>query len=131
MDFSPILNQLVTIDQANDLIIELDRLAETVYLRTNKFGSSLKKIDGRYYQPLVRLLETEDKRECLKKIIAAIKAIPMMNISLSFYPSYGLVEEVSDWLEEALGTKVLVTVKKKQELLTKIELEYQGKYIKC
>jgi hypothetical protein len=35
---------------------------------------------------------------------------------------------MSDWLEENLGKKVLISIKNKQELFTKVELEYMGKY---
>ena len=47
MDFSTILKQLVTDNQANDLVEELNNLSESVYLTGNKFSRNLKKIDVR------------------------------------------------------------------------------------
>lgn len=130
MDFSKILEQLVTTDQANDLIEELNNLSESVYLTGNKFSRNLKKIDVRYYEGLVGLLKKNDKKETLKKLIEEIKKIPVVNINLSFYPSFALVEKMNDWLEESLGEKILISIKKNLELFTKIEIEYRGKYAK-
>lgn len=128
MDFSVILRQLVTVNQANDLIEELNNLSESLFLIKNKFDNNLKKIDVRYYQSLSDLLEKNDKRECLKKLIEEIKKLPVININLSFYPSFKLAVKMSDWLEEKLEEKVLISVKNKQELFTKVEIEYKGKY---
>lgn len=131
MDFSKIVKQLVTINQANDLLAELENLNESVYLTGNKFSNNLKKIDVRYYNALLGFLEKNDKKEVLKKLIETIKKLPVVNISLSFYPSFELVEKMGEWLEENMGKKVLIAIKNKQELFTKVELEYGGKYIKC
>lgn len=131
MDFLPILKQLVTVGQANDLLLELENLSKSVYLTGNKFSSNLKKIDVRYHNSLFSLLEKNDKKECLKKIIETIKKLPVVNLNLSFFPSFEIVEKISDWLEESLGKKVLISIKKNPELFTKIEVEYKGKYVKC
>lgn len=131
MDFLKIVEQLVTVDQANDLLKELENLSESVYLTGNKFSNNLKKIDVRYYNILLGLLEKNDKKEVLKKLIEEIKKIPVVNINLSFYPSFQLVEKMGEWLAESLGKKVLISIKNKQELFTKVELEYQGRYVKC
>src|SRR3989338_7886505 len=131
MDFSKIVEQLVTTNQANDLLVELENLNESVYLTGNKFSNNLKKIDFRYYNTLLGLLEKNDKKEVLKKLIEEIKNIPVVNINLSFYPSFQLVEKIGGWLEAGLGKKVLASIKTKQELFTKIEIEYNGSYIKC
>jgi len=131
MDFSKISEQLVTTGQVNDLLGELENVSESIYLTGNKFSSTLKKIDIRYHTTLVGLLEKNDKKEVLEKLIEEIKNIPVVNVSLSFYPSFQIVEKMSDWLEESLGKKVLISIKNKQELFTKVEIEYKGKYIKC
>lgn len=120
MDFSAILEQLVTVDQANCLVIDLEKLLDSLYLT--------KTIDVRYYQSLSDLLARNDKKACLEKLIAVIKKLPVININLSFYPNFELAEKMSHWLEEVLGEKVLISVKNKQELFTKIEIEYKGKY---
>lgn len=131
MDFSKIVKQLVTINQANDLLEELEKLSESVYLIGNKFSSNLKKIDVRYYDSLSKLLEKNDRKEVLKKLVEEIKKLPVVNINLSFYPSFQLVEKMNDWLEESMGKKVLISIKNKQELFTKIEIEYKGRYMEC
>ena len=131
MDFSPIIKQLVTVDQANDLLSELENLSKSIYLTGNKFSGNLKKIDIRYYNALFGLLEKNDKKEVLKKLIEEIKKLPIVNVNLSFYPSFQLVEKMSDWLEESIGKKGLIFIKNKQELFTKVEIEYNGSYIKC
>jgi hypothetical protein len=128
MDFSTILEQLVTVSQANDLFQDLDELSKSIYLTGNKFSGNLKKIDSRYYDSLVRLFDKNDKKESLIKLIEAIKKLPVVNINLAFYPSFHLVEKMSQWLEESLGEKVLVNVKNKQELFMKVEIEHGGKY---
>lgn len=128
MDFSTILEQLVTVSQANDLLLELENLSKSVYLTGNKFSRNLKKTDVRYYDQLFYLLEKNDKKECLSKLVDAIKKLPVVNLNLSFYPNFELTEKISDWLEESLGKKVLISIKKNPELFTKIELEYQGVY---
>jgi hypothetical protein len=130
MDFSVILEQLVTTYQANDLLTELEDLSRSVYLTGNKFNSHLKKIDVRYYNILLHLLEKNDKKECLRKLVDAIKKLPVINLNLSFYPSFGIIEKMSNWLEESLGKKVLISIKRNSELFTKVELEYKGKYAK-
>ncbi|PIQ71770.1 hypothetical protein COV87_01485, partial [Candidatus Roizmanbacteria bacterium CG11_big_fil_rev_8_21_14_0_20_37_16] len=88
MDFSKISEQLVTTGQVNDLLGELENVSESIYLTGNKFSSTLKKIDIRYYTTLVGLLEKNDKKEVLEKLIEEIKNIPVVNVSLSFYPSF-------------------------------------------
>jgi len=128
MDFSTILEQLTTKDQANNLIEELENLNESIYMTGNKFSNNLKKIDVRYYPALSNLLEKNDQEDVLKKLTEAIKKLPIINVSLSFYPSFQLVEKIGDWLEENIGEKVLILIKNKQELFTKVELEYKGKY---
>ena len=128
MDFSAILEQLVTTYQANDLLAELEDLNESVYLTGNKFSSHLKKIDVRYYNILLDLLEKNDRKECLRKLVDAIKKLPVVNLNLSFYPSFGIIEKMNNWLEESLGKKVLISIKRNSELFTKIEIEYKGKY---
>ena len=130
MDFLPILKAIVTVGQANDLLLELENLSKSVYLTGNKFNSNLKKIDVRYYDQLFYLLEKNDKKECLEKLVDAIKKLPAVNLNLSFYPSFGIIEKMSNWLEESLGKKVLISVKRNSELFTKVEIEYKGKYIK-
>ncbi|KKP86123.1 MAG: hypothetical protein UR89_C0032G0006 [Candidatus Roizmanbacteria bacterium GW2011_GWA2_35_8] len=130
MDFSPILKTIVTVGQANDLLLELDNLSKSVYLTGNKFSNNLKKIDSRYYNTLINLLEKNDKKEVLEKIIETVKKLPVVNVNLSFYPSFEIVEKISDWLEESIGEKVLISIRNKQELFTKVEIEYKGKYIK-
>jgi len=131
MDFSPILKTIVTVGQANDLLLELENLSKSIYLIGNKFSVNLKKIDVRYYDQLFYLLEKNDKKECLEKLVDAIKKLPVINFNLSFFPSFEIVEKISDWLEESMGEKVLISIRNKQELFTKVELEYNGSYIKC
>jgi hypothetical protein len=131
MDFLPILKTIVTVGQANDLLLELENLSKSIYLTGNKFSGNLKKIDVRYYDQLFYLLEKNDKKECLRKLVDAIKKLPVINLNLSFFPSFEIVEKISDWLEESMGEKVLISIKKNPELFTKIELEYQGRYVKC
>ena len=130
MDFSPIFKTIVTVGQANDLLLELENLSKSIYLTGNKFSVNLKKIDVRYYDQLFYLLEKNDKKECLEKLVDAIKKLPAVNLNLSFYPSFGIIEKMSNWLEESLGKKVLISVKRNSELFTKVEIEYKGKYIK-
>ena len=131
MDFSPIFKTIVTVSQANDLLLELENLSKSIYLIGNKFSVNLKKIDVRYYDQLFYLLEKNDKKECLEKLVDAIKKLPVINFNLSFFPSFEIVEKISDWLEESMGEKVLISIRNKQELFTKVELEYNGSYIKC
>ena len=131
MDFSPILKTIVTVGQANDLLLELENLSKSIYLIGNKFSVNLKKIDVRYYNLLFHLLEKNDKKECLRKLVDAIKKLPVINLNLSFFPSFEIVEKIGDWLEESMGEKVLISIRNKQELFTKVELEYNGSYIKC
>lgn len=130
MDFSTILKTIVTVGQANDLLLELENLSKSVYLTGNKFSKNLKKIDTRYYDQLFYLLEKNDKKECLRKLVDAIKKLPVVNLNLSFFPSFKIVEKASDWLEDNLGKKVLISIKKNPELFTKVEIEYKGKYVK-
>lgn len=130
MDFSTILKQLVTVNQANDLTEKLDRLCESVYLTGNKFSDNLKKIDVRYYDQLFGLLEKNDRKEALKKLIEEIKKLPVVTINLSVSPSFELVDKMSDWLEENIGEKVLISINKDSKLFTKVEVEYEGKYAK-
>ena len=89
---------------------------------------NLKKINVHHYHLISNLLEKNDKKEVLKKLITSIKKLPVVNINLSFYPSFELVDKMSDWLEESIGEKVLISMKDKQELFTKMEFEYKGKY---
>lgn len=131
MDFSKIVEQLVTVGQANDLLVELENLSESVYLTGNKFNNNLKKIDVRYYDQLFYLLEKNDKKEVLKKLIDSIKKLPVINLNLSFHPNFELTEKISNWLEESLGKKVLISIKKNPELFTKVEIEFNGRYIKA
>ncbi len=131
MDFSTILKTIVTVGQAKDLLGELENLSESVYLTGNKFSRNLKKIDVRYYDQLFYLLEKNDKKECLGKLVDAIKKLPVVNLNLSFYPNFELTEKINNWLEESLGRKVLISIKKNPELFTKVEVEYKGKYVKC
>lgn len=120
MDYSLILEQLVTVEQAHRLIIDLENLTSSLYMK--------KRIDYRLYPGLIKLMERNDKKDCIKKLIETIKKLPIININLSFYPNFETVEKISDWLEENLGKKVLISVKNKQELFTKVELEFNGKY---
>lgn len=128
MDFSTILDLLISADQANRMIADLEKLAESVYLTGNKFSSNLKKIDVRYYQTLSELLGIKNKKEILRELIREIKNLPVVNVNLSFYPSFQLVEKMSDWLEENMGKKILISINKNTELFTKVEVEYKGKY---
>ena len=128
MDFSPIVKQLVTINDANDLLNDLSVLSESIYLTKNNFNSKVKTINIRYYSTMVNLLDKHDKKEVIRELIETIKKIPIINVNLSFEPSFKLTEKISSWLEDQIGKKILIAINYYPELFTNVEFEYQGQY---
>lgn len=128
MDFSPIISKLITIEDANELLVRLGELQATLYGREENFEKALNKVNVRYFSYLNDGLAKNNRKEYLEKLISEIKSMDKIGIKISFIPSQGLAEQISSWLEMNIGKKVLLAVDLNKTKSLKVGLEWQGRY---
>jgi len=128
MDFSPIINQLVTTEEAYRLLVRLEDLKNSLYGRREDFEEVLGKVNVRYYNFLADGLKKNNRKEYLTQLIAKIKSLDRTMVSLSFTPRQKLAEKISYWLTNQLGRKILVAISIDKSQYLKVGLAWKGKY---
>ena len=128
MDFSPVINQLITVEEANELLTRLEELKMSLYGREEAFKETLYKINVRYFNYLNDGLKKGNQKEYLNQLIEKIKGMEKIRIETPFIPSQKLVEKISLWLNANLGRRVLLTINSNSSQSLKVGLEWQGKY---
>ncbi|MBW7960200.1 hypothetical protein H3C65_01750 [Patescibacteria group bacterium] len=115
MDYSKAVEQLVTIEEAEELVKYLKELKDDRY---------------RLITPSKNGIRSEMNRTGTDQdlLISKIKSLPTVKISLPFSVGRKTLERVSVWLKENLGKQVLIGVDKETNRDFKIEIFFEGKW---
>ncbi len=126
MEISPLLNKLVTRQDADDLVMYLDDLRDSL-TRKEVLPSSWQEALLAVYK--ANNIDTQNKvqiSDFLVKVREHIKKIPTVNLTLAVDLSSQSLEEISNTLTEHVGEKVLLELRKDEAIVAGAVIAYNG-----
>lgn len=106
------------INQAQELIYQEGENLE------QKVSEQLKEILGQQ-----DLSSREQRKKFLSQLKERLQELPQVRITIAFVPSDSFLKEISQWLENEIGDKVIIDLTVNHKIVGGAIIEYQGRYL--
>ncbi|CAN5323415.1 hypothetical protein BH10PAT1_BH10PAT1_1840 [soil metagenome] len=127
--YSEITNLILTKDDFNILIRELDLLEESLYEIKNNFDSVLKNsVRSEVSKLISNAILNQDKAKVLKEIRLEMNQIKFAEIILAKDPSNEFISKISDWLTKLQNRRIAINIKIDQSIIGGAIISFEGKY---
>src|SRR4051812_12238323 len=116
--FAEIVQEVLTVDQSRELIRQLDEVIAQLYTSSEKAGDIYQNLPLPVKSALVSSLEKDQTNgdsakveEYLKKLIAYVESLPIIRLTLVYFPSEKNLKQIVQWLKANTGKSILVDIK--------------------
>lgn len=137
MIYSDILRSIRTVDNVGQISFEIDTMLESVFKTQKKtFEKSLGSISTRTSQAITATLRKEkidlENKTLIKDFLMGLKDqirnLKSIEITLPFYPSEEMIENLFSWVLKNLGFGIILNIKEDREIIGGAIISFNGKY---
>jgi F0F1-type ATP synthase delta subunit len=116
---------------------QLDYLATQIFNKNTDVKKLMKqifpletteKLDSVFQKNNINFYHLPSVESFLKNLKQAIKALPVVGLTLAFTPNEELTKKISTWLSSRLANHVLINLTIKPEIMAGAIIEYKGRY---
>ncbi len=136
--FNPILQYIITTSDAELLSAEIDQLLVELYdTNADKFSEAFKSnLSAEIAAALRKVLENqgisfsnrEEMRKFLLELQKALRALPVLSLTLAFSPSEKFLTKLSSWAKEHMENLVILELSYDPEILGGAVIVSNGHY---
>lgn len=126
-----LLSHIKTVQEASEIINELDMLLDAVYEKDAESFQSVLKHKIRYWVAgyLKRVLEKETDAEAfLKSLEEEIKSLKQLDLTLAYEPTEDALERFSSFVKQNVGDNVLLRISYDPNIIGGAIVIYEGEY---
>lgn len=135
--FSAFTKNLVTLNDLNNLILDVEELQGAVYTTGKK--SLSQKVSARVSQGFGKIIKTQEEEKKLPSNLQELSnyfdelksfllGLPQLRLELAFDPSLEFLSQISNWFEATGGKKVILAISVNPQILAGVRIEFGGKF---
>lgn len=137
MDYSVLFDLIITRSEANEVIRQLEALAESLYEIKNSVEENMDKILTQEVKEALRRVCRENGvdfknvlafQKFLENLKEALASLPAAKLTFAFEPKAGTVKKIAVWLENNLKEKVLIETEVNPAIVGGLLIEFKGNY---
>lgn len=128
INFEKLTEDIITKQDLLYLLDDINQAQDLIYQEEKKFGENL---EGKLKEILKEqdFSNREKQDEFLSQLKTRLEDIPQVKLTLAFPPSESFLEETSHELENEIGTKIIIDLTVKPEIIGGAIIEYGGNYL--
>ncbi len=127
-----VLHKVRTLEEVNELALELDLLLTSIYESGERGFDSVLKHKVRSWVALNIATEVAgsklSKEAYLKQLKATLEQLAKVDMTIAFEPTDAFIDEILHFLRGVLGESVVIDLKVDKSLLGGVLVSYKGKY---
>lgn len=130
MAYSDVVSKISTVYELRQLIRAIDGLIEELYKTESEYSQVYRRQIPLNIAAALQdgMPENRDEQaNYLDEIRKLLEKVPVVTLRTAFHPSEGFLFELSQKLNELMGTNVVVDIQVSRLLLGGARIEYQGK----
>lgn len=131
------VENMLTLEALNDRVEDIEETKRWIYKSGKK--SLSEKIKGRVsedFRSLISQLEVTGELSIIRKELAAFfkgaveyaEKIPVVKLTLAFFPADEFLKKITNWLTVELGKKAVVDINVDEKIIAGAAIEYDGEY---
>lgn len=131
-----ITEDVITKEDLVYLLDDINQVQEVVYQKDQKKLSQ--KTKGLISERLRKIIKSQEPKKLssrgqqekfLTELKDYLQEIPQIKITIAFSPSDSFLEEISQWLENEVGERVIIDLTVNHRIVGGAIIEYQGRYL--
>lgn len=128
--YSDILRYIKTKSDADELLVGLDRLSESLYLtEPTAFERTLATLKAGYASAIRDALEKgADKSTLLSGLREKIISLKPLKLTLAFEPTAEFIEKLHEWTADNLGEEIVLDFEVNPKIIAGAVISYSGRY---